>query len=384
MTAKFLYRTFRQAASGGRPYFAHLAVTHRCNLRCRFCQITSSPYPELDLDGMKRVIDRLDRMGIAVLALTGGEPLLRPDFAAIIDYAAAKGLYVTVATNGTMPKAKYAELVRSRVSEIGISLDGVRGSDIPYSHTAPKILENIRFVNDNLPPDKRLRINITISEANYEEMQDIVDYCTAEFGNARLFLNPVVVGSGRLRTSTARRVPADVLSRVDSPALLLPDFHRRACEAYSQSGRYDWGCRAGETFFDIKPNGDLWICQDHPCLERLNVLDTDFELRYRRADFSNRRQCEGCTYSCYLMAQIAFAPRNWPDVARLWWTMATRPGEACRGTADRLGWVAGLVHFAWLRLRARHLGQRRIRPKQDRAGERARLTPDPPLTVTQR
>jgi len=383
MTAKFLYRTFRQAVVGGRPYFAHLALTHRCNLRCRFCQITSSPYPELDLDDMKRVIDRLDRMGVAVLSLTGGEPLLRPDFAAIIDYAAAKGLQVVVATNGTMPRAKYTELIRSRVSEIGMSLDGVRGSDIPYSHTGPGILGNIKFVNDNLPPGKRLRINITISEANYDEVQNIVRYCTAAFPNARLWLNPVVVGAGRLRTSTERRVPADYLSRVDSPLVLLPGFYKRACEAYSETGRYDWGCRAGERFLDIKPNGGLWICQDHPCLERLNILDPDFELRYRHADFSNRRHCGGCTYSCYLMAQLAFDPRNWADVARLWWAISTRPGEACRNTADRLGWVAGLLHFAWLRLGARRFRRQRIRPRQDRAGDEAKLMPDPPLTVPQ-
>jgi hypothetical protein len=179
-------------------------------------------------------------------------------------------------------------------------------------------------------------------------------------------------------------VPADYLSRVDSPLVLLPAFYKRACEAYSDTGRYDWGCRAGEKFFDIKPNGELWICQDHPCLEHLNILDADFELRYRHADFSNRRQCDGCTFSCYLMAQVAFDSRNWADVARLWWAVSTRPDEACRETARRLGWAAGLLRFAWLRLATRWPGRRQVRPKPDRTGNEVRLTPDPPLAVPQR
>ncbi len=83
---------------------------------------------EQDTEGMKRIIDRLDRMGIAVLSISGGgEPLLRKDFAAILNYAAEKGLYTKITSNATMPHAKYAELLASRVDEIGISIDGVRG-----------------------------------------------------------------------------------------------------------------------------------------------------------------------------------------------------------------------------------------------------------------
>ncbi len=73
MTGTFLKRTLRTVVAPGRPYFAHLAITHRCNLRCRFCHVTDSPFKELDTEPTKHVIDALDRMGIAVISISGGE-----------------------------------------------------------------------------------------------------------------------------------------------------------------------------------------------------------------------------------------------------------------------------------------------------------------------
>lgn len=118
MTGKFVRRTFRTAVSSSRPYFAHLAITHRCNLKCRFCHVTQTRFAELDTESTKRMIDVLDRMGVAVISISGGgEPLLRDDFDQIVNYAASKGLYVKLTSNGTMPRARYERLLKSGVEE---------------------------------------------------------------------------------------------------------------------------------------------------------------------------------------------------------------------------------------------------------------------------
>ena len=103
MSPKWWFRTLRNLLERRRPYFAHLAFTHRCNLRCRFCQIPKTHFDEVDTAGMMQIIDRLDRMGIAVLSVSGGgEPLLRSDFATLLNYAADKGMYTKISSNGTM------------------------------------------------------------------------------------------------------------------------------------------------------------------------------------------------------------------------------------------------------------------------------------------
>jgi MoaA/NifB/PqqE/SkfB family radical SAM enzyme len=277
MSWKYAFRTMRNAILRERPYFAHLAITHRCNLRCRFCHIPEEHFEELDLDGMKRVIDMLDRLGVAVVSISGGgEPLLRLDFAAIINYAAEKGMYTKLTSNGTMPRERYQELLESRVKEIGISLDGVQGTDLPYSHVDPKILNNIHYLNDHLPAGKGLTLNVTVSPRNRDQVDGIVEFCTREFANARMWLNPVMVGDGKLRTHTVRKANPDYLRRLDSPTLVKAEFFTRGAEEMFRKGKLDWGCLAGRFSFDIKPNGDFWICQDHPSREPLNILDRHF------------------------------------------------------------------------------------------------------------
>jgi MoaA/NifB/PqqE/SkfB family radical SAM enzyme len=346
MSPKFWFRTARNMVHRNRPYFAHLAFTHRCNLRCRVCHIPEQQVEEQDTEGMKRIIDRLDKMGIAILSISGGgEPLLRSDFAVLLNYAADKGLHTKITSNGTMSRAKYQELLDSRVDEISISLDGVSGNDLPHSHVGPKILQTLRFLNDHLPPRKLLTINVTISAANRDQVEEIVEYCTREFPRARIWLNPVVVGQGMLRVASQLKVNPDYLRQVDSPTLLTPGFYKQACEEYYRRETFDWGCLAGEFFFDIKPNGDFWICQDHAASTPLNILDPDFERKYAQADFSHRRACGGCTYSCYYVTQSAFQPRTWPGMAGIWWKTSTRPDEPCRKTARQYGWAVGLLHF---------------------------------------
>ncbi len=72
MTGKFVLRTLRAVMVPGRPYFAHLAITHRCNLRCRFCHGTETRFIELDTEGTKRVIDALGQLGVGVVSISGG------------------------------------------------------------------------------------------------------------------------------------------------------------------------------------------------------------------------------------------------------------------------------------------------------------------------
>ena len=343
MTGKFIGRTVRNVILPKQPYFAHLAITHRCNLRCRFCHVTQTRFAELDTASTKRVIDVLDRMGVAVISISGGgEPLLRHDFDEIINYAASKGLYVKLTSNGTMPRVKYERLLKSGVEEIGISLDGVRGSDLPFSHAGAPILSTLRYLNDNLPPGKKLTINVTVSESTRDQVQEILDYCAAHYPRARVWLNPVVVGEGALRTSRVIKSKPDYLRDCHSPTLLSAEFYADAADQQYRQEKFDWGCLAGDQFFDVKPNGEFWFCQDKPSPVKLTVLDPDFAEKRKCLNKNGRRDCSGCIYSCYYVVQNSFCPRNWRDVALLWWGTRTEPGSVERRAAERFGWLAGL------------------------------------------
>ena len=62
---------------------------------------------------------------MTALAFSGGEPLSRKDFFEVARHAVDRGLYVSVATNGTLlTKENVQKLKQARVNYVDISIDG--------------------------------------------------------------------------------------------------------------------------------------------------------------------------------------------------------------------------------------------------------------------
>jgi radical SAM protein with 4Fe4S-binding SPASM domain len=100
------------------PLSGGLALTHRCNLNCLHCYAREDAPRrgddslELNTGQWKKIIDEIKAAGCLYLLLTGGEPLLRDDFAAIYSYAKRQGFLITVFTNATLVTADMVELFR--------------------------------------------------------------------------------------------------------------------------------------------------------------------------------------------------------------------------------------------------------------------------------
>ena len=70
-------------------YSFNIELTARCNNNCRHCYINlpaddaAAQAQELTIDEIAHIADQALEMGAVWVMLTGGEPLLRPDFAEI-------------------------------------------------------------------------------------------------------------------------------------------------------------------------------------------------------------------------------------------------------------------------------------------------------------
>lgn len=64
---------------------------------------------ELTTAEAKKFIDDLADFNVPVLLFSGGEPLIRPDFFELADYAAKKGVRPTLSTNGTLITPQVAQ-----------------------------------------------------------------------------------------------------------------------------------------------------------------------------------------------------------------------------------------------------------------------------------
>ncbi len=96
------------------PFSGSIDLTTRCNLRCVHCYL--GPAREVRRDPMSgdRICGLLDEMagaGCLELLLTGGEPLLRPDFARIYRHARERGFIVSLFTNGTLIDREFVDLM---------------------------------------------------------------------------------------------------------------------------------------------------------------------------------------------------------------------------------------------------------------------------------
>ncbi|MGB3904717.1 MAG: radical SAM protein, partial [Anaerolineae bacterium] len=112
------------------PIAGSLELTFRCNLRCVHCYLgdTRAGIPgkqELTYAEIRDLLDQIVDEGCLWLLLTGGEPLVRPDFLDIYTYAKQKGLLVTLFTNGTLITPQIADYLQQwRPFVVEISLYG--------------------------------------------------------------------------------------------------------------------------------------------------------------------------------------------------------------------------------------------------------------------
>ena len=101
------------------PLEGSLDLTYRCNNACRHCWISIPAYSpeqknELTFDEIIRIADEARAMGCRKWAISGGEPMLRPDFADVFDYLTRKSVSYSLNTNGTLITHRIAGLMKKK------------------------------------------------------------------------------------------------------------------------------------------------------------------------------------------------------------------------------------------------------------------------------
>ena len=110
-----------------------LSVTDRCNLRCSYCmpekQYVWLPREDiLNFEEIEQVVDVFLDLGVDKVRLTGGEPLLRRNLAALVAWLAARPRIrdLAMTTNGVL-LAEYAQpLAAAGLHRVTVSLDTLR------------------------------------------------------------------------------------------------------------------------------------------------------------------------------------------------------------------------------------------------------------------
>src|SRR5246127_470184 len=160
------------------PITAYLFVDYKCNLDCWYCWAFNNKVKGMTEDVAKRSIDWLHDRGCRVLALMGGEPLLRPDFVhKVVYYAAKKGFWVYIATNGRLLRPDVAD----RLGDAGVAVFNFAVDSWDLKPSLPKALVPARknleyilrkqYVNGYL-----VFFNINICRNNTEDVRMLTEF----------------------------------------------------------------------------------------------------------------------------------------------------------------------------------------------------------------
>lgn len=326
----------------GAPFLVVWDITYACNLRCKHCYANAGTAlgNELTTDEAKKVIDKLDRASVPIIAFSGGEPLVRKDILELSKYANEKGIYVAIATNGTLiSKEKAKEMKEANVKFVQISLDGAsaemhdnfRGINGVYEKTIQGVkncVEEGFFVN----------IAATATKYNYKEIPKIIDLCEKLNVNWFMLYNFVPTGRGEfiakndLNPSEREQLLKDLWKKLKNggPVNVLstaPQFSRIALEAeigmdskivpthfanpslsekLVNLAEFIGGCGCGRFYCAIRPNGNIDPCVFFP-LTVGNIKEDDFEdlwknntiLKELRNKDILKENCGTCKYRYY-------------------------------------------------------------------------------------
>ncbi|KCZ93366.1 GTP 3',8-cyclase MoaA [Hyphomonas johnsonii] len=170
---------------GRQVTYLRMSVTDRCDLRCSYCmseKMTFLPKAELlSFDELDQVATAFVRRGVTKLRLTGGEPLVRKDFA---DLVARLGRHLgagleelTLTTNGTLLEGHADGLVRAGVRRINVSLDSLapdRFAEITRRGQLAKVLAGIDAALD---AGLKVKINtVALKHQNADEIPSMVEW----------------------------------------------------------------------------------------------------------------------------------------------------------------------------------------------------------------
>lgn len=174
--------------------------TKTCNLKCRHCYMSSDNKKyqnELTTKEAKSFIDDLADFHVPVLLFSGGEPLIRPDFFELAEYAQAKGVRPTLSTNGTLITREVAQRIKDiGVGYVGISLDGLQDVNDQFRGVEGAFQKAMAGIQNCVAVGQRVGLRFTINHHNIQELENIFDFIERENINRVCFYHLVYSGRG--------------------------------------------------------------------------------------------------------------------------------------------------------------------------------------------
>ncbi|MGB3800287.1 MAG: GTP 3',8-cyclase MoaA [Lewinella sp.] len=161
--------------------YLRLAVTDRCNLRCRYCMpeegIAFAPREALlDYDEILFLTGVLAKMGVEKVRLTGGEPLVRRELTSLVAGLGKQFPKLAMTTNGILLPRYLEELMSHGLRTYNLSLDTLRPDRFEQITRRDNFDGTMAALHMLLDAGCRTKINVVVMRGiNDDELIDFVE-----------------------------------------------------------------------------------------------------------------------------------------------------------------------------------------------------------------
>ena len=260
-----------------RPIIAYLFTEFKCNIDCHYCWSFNNNVKGMTEETARRSIDWLHSIGNRVLALMGGEPLLRPQFVhKVVYYAAKKDFCVYLPTNGRLMRPEVVD----RIGDAGAGIVNLAIDCVDEKPGLPKALKPIRSYFEHLAKRQRhygytVMMNINVTHINMNDVKELTEIGHDHGIATDYHLNeaPLLEQDHfkHVDGNTTYLLPEDY-SKVDALLDYLIEKQRHGYKMANPiqhmidmktqlRGRVPaWPCRAGQNNLIIRPEGTLAPC----------------------------------------------------------------------------------------------------------------------------
>ena len=332
-------------------------ITDNCDQRCRHCYIfaenRTKPLVNMNLDQMREVLRRCEEFCQARdaepnFAITGGDPILNPDFWPLMELIRDKGYMVSMMGN---PFHLTDEVCR-RLKDCGVksyqvSLDGMEKTHDWFRKPGSfqKTLEVLPMISRS---GMQATVMMTVSQINYKELPDVMDTVAAHGADRFAFARYVPTSSEKENSIS----PLEYRALLDTYIKKRKKFMEEGCftqfglkehlftlyayeEGMIKLPEYNHvpgecmpaGCHCANRGLSILPDGSVMACRRTEGSVLGNIFtddlaqmwekDISFYRQYDKIENCNRCKlspwCRGCPAVAYGMTGSFFGgdPQCW-------------------------------------------------------------------------
>ena len=270
----------QKSADARMPFSGGLELLPDCNLDCKFCYVHQNRLHRveqgqiLSAEEWMSIIQQAYDMGIYSLLVTGGEPLLYPEFKKLFAWLSEKGLILTLNSNGTLFNEEWIAFFKDHgVRQFNISLYGTDNETYEslcgIKDGFTKVMHTFQLLKE---AGFHFRISVSVVPQNMhqlEHMKEIAD----ELDVAIAFATYMFAGSRREVDPAAQyRMSPEEAARASAKCFHLqhPNVNYEASCRYSLSklanpqhlndDRKGFSCYVGKSDFWLSWNGEMRAC----------------------------------------------------------------------------------------------------------------------------